>query len=841
MKHVNVDSSIAKALEEIRHFLPAQAPLKDFVHHNTLHAFQNRPFFSGLLEAQERFGYKTLLSLSEFQEKFHHGEISPEALEQVIAKEKLEGERTLWLEKMIHTRPMFQGEPQIGRLRRVWMKDLNIDLDSMVHPSLFRVLCSYLDQGIAIWQFPEKNMGFLDAIRSIEENSFSSFFTTAEAKNWLFRKKGTLEELLHRIVGDESLFQGYLIDQQFAHQGWSGIVANIEENPMGLLDTRKISLHDIVYFELLLELDVLCMKLGADFKPLSHHKNTIDIKGKPNPNPSEFALRILWQKAFEKMHYRSVLAGIDGLRNNNLDFTDKTNRKECLNQTESPSYQAVFCIDDRECSLRRHLEIQLPSCDTFGTPGFFGVATYYQPEGSLFKTKLCPAPMTPKHLVKASGVKDKRKTDAHFHRHTHTLLPGLLIAQTLGFWSAIKLFFQIFKPTMSPATATSLQHMHKQSVLTVVYEGQFEDGLQIGFTQDEMVSIVKSTLQSMGLTKRFSSLIYIVGHGSSSVNNPHFSAYDCGACCGRPGSVNARLFCAMANDFAVRKQLKAEGFDLPDSTLFVGALHDTSRDEIVFYEEDMLPTSHQALHAQFATSMEVALANNSLERSRRFVLISKKQNQSQILKSVKRRSVSLFEPRPELNHATNSLCIISSRTLTKGLFFDRRSFLNSYDFSSDTTGDILYGIIRAAAPVCGGINLEYFFSRVDNQKLGAGSKLPHNVMGLVGVANGIDGDLRPGLPSQMIEVHDPLRLLMIVEQTPAVIKQVITRDPNTYQWFENEWINLVSCCPITGKYYEFTAGEFAELSLQPQSIAQKSFDPLMFVEETDNLPIQMIH
>jgi len=78
MNHGNVDSSIAKALEEIRHFLPAQAPLKDFVHHNTLHAFQNRPFFEGLMDAQERFGYNTLLSLSEFQEKFHRGEISPE-------------------------------------------------------------------------------------------------------------------------------------------------------------------------------------------------------------------------------------------------------------------------------------------------------------------------------------------------------------------------------------------------------------------------------------------------------------------------------------------------------------------------------------------------------------------------------------------------------------------------------------------------------------------------------------------------------------------------------------------------------------------------------------------
>jgi uncharacterized protein YbcC (UPF0753/DUF2309 family) len=105
------------------------------------------------------------------------------------------------------------------------------------------------------------------------------------------------------------------------------------------------------------------------------------------------------------------------------------------------------------------------------------------------------------------------------------------------------------------------------------------------------------------------------------------------------------------------------------------------------------------------------------------------------------------------------------------LFLDRRSFLNSFDYRIDPEGKYLFNILKAAAPVCGGINLEYFFSRVDNQKLGAGSKLPHNVMGLIGVANGYDGDLRPGLPSQMIEIHDPVRLLVIVEHLPEVVSK----------------------------------------------------------------------
>ena len=116
--------------------------------------------------------------------------------------------------------------------------------------------------------------------------------------------------------------------------------------------------------------------------------------------------------------------------------------------------------------------------------------------------------------------------------------------------------------------------------------------------------------------------------------------------------------------------------------------------------------------------------------------------------------------------------------------------------------------MKPLGPVCGGINLEYFFSRVDNQKLGAGTKLPHNVMGLFGVANGIDGDLRPGLPSQMIEVHDPIRLMIIVEHFPEIVLEVIQKQAETYEWFINDWVNLVAINPETRELFYFKDGEF---------------------------------
>ena len=168
----------------------------------------------------------------------------------------------------------------------------------------------------------------------------------------------------------------------------------------------------------------------------------------------------------------------------------------------------------------------------------------------------------------------------------------------------------------------------------------------------------------------------------------------------------------------------------------------------------------------------------------------------------------MFEPRPELGHGTNSLCIVGRRGLTKGLFLDRRAFLNSYDYRTDLDGKLLVGVMRPIGLVCGGINLEYYFSRVDNYKLGAGTKLPHNVMGLFGVANSCDGDLRPGLPVQMIEVHDPVRLLVVVEHYPDIVLKTIQAAPEMYEWYNNEWVHIVAIHPDTNEFYYFKDGSF---------------------------------
>lgn len=818
-----------EVLHELKHYLPAQAPLKDFIHHNTLHAFQHLKFYDALRNASEIFGYKTTLSLNDYRVLYKKNRINKTVLDKVISDKKGISNLEEWTSKLLHQNYEYPTDSRIGKLKANWKNLYKFDMDAMVHPMLFRTVGSYLDQGIAIWNFPIHHKGFLASILELERMSYGSIFNSKRVKNLLLKNEYSIANLLNILIGDETLFAQYLYDQQFAHQGWSGMVSFVEDNPKALLDPKNISLHDFIVFELLLEINALDNQFGNNWKPLKETFKTIPTPLFETVKTTELMeVIMLWQDAFEWNYYDQVLAGIKLSKSKTEEKTVK-------------SFQAMFCIDDRECSIRRYVEQNDKNCETFGTPGFFGVEFYYSPKNGKFHTKLCPAPVNPKYLIREINTKGNKDNDVHYSKHSHSLFRGWIISQTLGFSSAFKLAINIFKPTMSPATTSSFKHMDKFSQLTIENRNinQKEGDLQIGFTIDEMVVRVNALLHSIGLIENFAPLVYLFGHGASSINNTHYAGYDCGACSGRPGSVNARVMSFMANHKKVREILALKGLIIPETTQFIGALHDTTRDEMEFYDEDLLQPKNKELHEQNKLNFNRALDENAKERSRRFILTNTNQRAEKVHEDVKLRSVSLFEPRPELNHATNALCIVGQRVLTKNMFLDRRSFLNSYDYKIDLDGKYLTNILRPIGPVCGGINLEYYFSRVDNQKLGAGTKLPHNVMGLIGVANGIDGDLRPGLPSQMIEVHDPIRLLLIVEHFPEIVLKAINDSPETYQWYINEWIHLVSVNPIDRKLQIFKEGIFVNYKPLTEELKTISETNTLIESNEENLPVYL--
>jgi uncharacterized protein YbcC (UPF0753/DUF2309 family) len=816
-------------IEKLIHFLPAQAPLKDFITQNRLVSFQNKTFHEAMKEASEIFGYKVYLSLKDYRALYADNKIKHSILEKIIEDKKGNESSQFWLNKLFNQEELVKKNKRTGKLRSKWKSEYKVDLDSLVHTNLFKIICSYLDQGISIWHFPTADIGLLGSIKELEKNSFSSFFKTKRAKQLLLEDKCELEYLLNILVGDLNLYEHYLFDQQFAHPGWSGLAAVIQNKPETLLDTKKITLKDFIVLELLLEIDALDAHFGKIWSPLSHKLDDLNFNLFEKVETTEYdTLLAIWQEAYEFSFYDQVLGAVK--------LGDKSDKNEIA------SFQAFFCIDDRECSIRRHVEKIDTNCKTYGTPGHFNVEFYFQPEHGKFHTKVCPAPVTPKFLVKEIENNTKRKNEIHFTKQANSLLFGWLFTHTVGLWSGFKLMLNIFSPRNSSLMVSSFQHMAKNSKLSIENRdpNDKEGDLQIGFSIDEMTDRVEGLLKSTGLVDNFSPIVYAVGHGSSSVNNTHYAVYDCGACSGRPGSVNARALSYMGNHKVVREKLASRGIHIPNETQFIGALHDTSRDEILFYDVEILSEKNKITHKQNEINFNLALDNNAKERARRFLLVDTHDTAKKIHDKVKKRSITWYEPRPELTHCGNALCIVGSRILSKGLFLDRRSFLNSYNYKIDPEGNYLLSILNAVAPVCGGINLEYYFSRVDNHILGAGTKLPHNVMGLFGVANGIEGDLRTGLPNQMVEIHEPLRLMAIVEHYPEVILQAIKKNPSTYEWFANEWVRLVAIHPETGEFYLMRNGEFE--SYTPLTNSVETVENIMTLVESshDALSVQLI-
>jgi hypothetical protein len=323
-----------------------------------------------------------------------------------------------------------------------------------------------------------------------------------------------------------------------------------------------------------------------------------------------------------------------------------------------------------------------------------------------------------------------------------------------------------------------------------------------GFTLREMADVVRRVLDDIGVRGRLAPLVLVVGHGSVSLNNPHESAHDCGACGGGRGGPNARAFAQMANDVRVRRLLAAEGLTIADGTWFVGAERNTCDNAVRFFDDEAIPDGCRLVFERARAAIEIARRREAHERCRRFDAVPTWYPPMAALAHVQGRAADLAQPRPEYGHATNAFCVIGRRSRTRGLFLDRRAFLVSYDPLTDGDGALLARILASVVPVVAGISLEYYFSAVDPSGYGCGTKLPHNVTSLLGVMDGAQSDLRAGLPWQMVEIHEPVRLAIVVEGTPGRVWRALQGNPPVHRLVRNRWIWLACLDEASGALWE---------------------------------------
>lgn len=485
--------------------------------------------------------------------------------------------------------------------------------------------------------------------------------------------------------------------------------------------------------------------------------------------------------------------------------------------SRAPRADVVFCIDVRSEGLRRHLESQ-GSYRTRGFAGFYGLPIAVRSIDSDWSQPACPALLVPKHHIIEAVIGTPQQ--ARTQRAARTLIAELgellddlkgSLASPFALFESIGAFFalplvartllpQVFNRVREQLTLALVPRVKTQFVVTKKPENP-----DVGFTLAEQVYFAEAALSLMAMRADFAPLVVLVGHGSTTENNPLEASLDCGACAGYRGGPNARILAAILNDEGVRSGLAERGIAIPHTTVFVGAEHDTTTDRIRIADADRVPDSHHAeLHA-LQRNLDAAGALLSDERLQTL----EPQSRTRASLRAERRSSDWAQVRPEWGLARNAAFIIAPRAFTFGVDLGARTFMHEYDVDGDVDGALLEIIMTAPLVVAQWINNHYYFATVDNERFGSGNKVLHNVVGGVGVLVGNRGDLRAGLPLQSLAdrrgwYHEPLRLLAVVMAPRDRVKAVIDRNTILQRLFHHEWIALTVWDPHTASYWTYT-------------------------------------
>jgi len=511
--------------------------------------------------------------------------------------------------------------------------------------------------------------------------------------------------------------------------------------------------------------------------------------------------------------------------------------------TVRPSVQAAFCIDVRSEVFRRSFETVALGSQTLGFAGFFGIFIEYVPLGADTGRSHVPVIFNPAYRIYEQVKDDDQANTQLFTRRRQRfglskVWKGFKLSasscfsfvEAAGLMYAPKLMSDSFgwsRPVPDPFTQgldKSKLNSIGPSLQTVSQEQSCLHHADSGIPQSERVDHAERILRAMTMTSNFARLVLLAGHGSTTVNNPHATGLDCGACAGQTGEASARVVTALLNDPLVREGLRKRGIDIPDDTWFIAGLHDTTTDDVRLFDTDMVPEALVQDLMQLRQWLEQA---GDLTRMQRATLLGTSGlSDNAVAADIRRRSNDWSQVRPEWALANNAAFIAAPRERTLGGDLGGRAFLHDYLWQNDKDFKILELIMTAPMVVANWINMQYYGSVVDNETFGSGNKVLHNVVGgAIGVLEGNGGDLRVGLPMQSLHngkrwVHEPLRLSVFIEAPATAMDDIIARHELVRQLVENGWLHLFRIAEDGGVYRRSRQGKWLRTNGTTQDVTR---------------------
>ncbi|MBC2838461.1 DUF2309 domain-containing protein [Robiginitalea sp. SC105] len=763
--------SLSQRILEASEVVGKTWPLYAFVTSNPLTGYEKSPFKEALSKAAGIFGARVYPEPELFRKAWENGEIHPDILLPILREHGMKDTPEHYLKQLVADpgQSPETGSQELDRITAKWVM-------------------AFLDEGLAEWAMPGKKHGFYKAWRRLA--GYDQDLAGLRKRDMPETAEGALGEILSDYP--EDAWMEILTCHLAALPGWTGYIKFREEARTAWQEKYPISLEDYLAVRLL-----IAKSLEAPILPPKTDRRA-DEAGEILP----YLWLTAWERSWQQQLVRSLAEGVSSVD------------AERVGDTLADA-QLVFCIDTRSEPIRRHIE-QQGNYETHGYAGFFGIAMDYEhPKDGLLR-KSCPPILGSAYKVREVPAADrddsfeaylkKRQTSGFIHyflRRMKNMLPS-----AFGYVEGAGVFYGglILARTWLPGSLDRLIRRN-QPAHEAICEPQITQRVQGHVHADttdiplaEKVAIVKSAFDLMGW-REFAPLVVFAGHGSHSTNNPFASSLDCGACAASPGRHNARMLARLANQREVRRVLIQEhGLIIPEATVFIGAEHNTTTDEILLFDTEV-PGTHKGL---------LDKVKRDLDRARESAVQERLQLEKPDVSAALRRAGDWSETRPEWGLAGNAGFVIGPRSLTKTHNLGGRCFLHSYQWELDPEGKALEGIMQGPMVVTQWINNHYFFATVDPERFGGGDKITHNITGQFGVLRGNGGDLKSGLPLQSLyqsdteAYHQPLRLSVCIQAPKKRVGEILSKNPSLQTLLDNQWIYLIVLDPRDGDTWKYS-------------------------------------